>query len=86
MQGTSQKPELESHHAFLHQDTDTASPSTPVPIFCIHGFEQPFCTRENCDCQRQPQAVRRLFIQIIEGKLELERAAVFLDEINGEGK
>ena len=86
MQGTSQKLELESQHAFSHQDTDTASPSTPIPIFFIHGFEQPFCTRENCRCQRQPQAVRRLFIQIVEGKLEVESAAAFLDDVNGERK
>lgn len=84
MQGTSYNLLL-TEQPFLHQDTDTAHLHTPVPIFFIHSFEQPFCTEENCSCQRQPQEVRQLFIQIVEGKLALEKAADLLD-VNEEGK
>ena len=54
---------------------DAVSRDLVVPIFYIHSFEQPFCTDPMCYCQLHRQAVIKLFVQIIEGKLELEQAA-----------
>lgn len=50
-------------------------PRSSVPVYCIHSFEQPFCTNPLCPCQQHKPAVLLLFTQIIEGKLELEKAA-----------
>lgn len=46
-----------------------------VPIYFIHSFEQPFCINPLCPCQQHKPAVLLLFTQLIEGKLELEKAA-----------
>ena len=50
-------------------------PVAPIPMYYFHSFEQPFCTNLLCHCQRNRQAVVKLFVQIIEGKLELEKAS-----------
>lgn len=46
-----------------------------IPMYYFHSFEQPFCTNSLCRCQLNRQTVIRLFVQIIEGKLELEKAS-----------
>jgi hypothetical protein len=76
---------LEKHSITLPIDTDTATPRFPIPIYFIHSFEQPFCTDETCTCQRQPQAVRQLFIHIVEGKLTLEQASALLEGGQADG-
>ena len=50
-----------------------------VPIFYIHSFEQPFCTNPFCRCQLKRQVVIELFVQLVEGKLELEKAAELIE-------
>ena len=61
--------------------TDTAAPATsPVPVYYFHSFEQPFCANVRCPCQMHRQAVVRLFVSLIEGRLDLEPAAALLTE------
>jgi hypothetical protein len=61
--------------------TDTAAPSTsPVPVYYFHSFDQPFCANVHCPCQGHRQAVGRLFVSLIEGRLDLEPVAALLTE------
>lgn len=59
----------------LHQFLD--QPRSSIPMLYIHSFEHPFCRDPLCRCQLDRQAVIKLFVQIIEGKVELEQAARF---------
>ena len=57
--------------------TDSGAPAiSPVPVYVIHSFERPFCQKATCACQRQQQEVVRVLVSIIEGRVELEPAAV----------
>lgn len=85
MQGFPFNLPLEKHPGVSPRDIDTATPRFPIPIYFIHSFEQPFCTKETCTCQRQPQAVRQLFIQIVEGKLTLEQASALMEGGQADG-
>jgi hypothetical protein len=60
-------------HGLLH--LLQTQPISPIPIYYIHSFEQPFCKNQCCPCQLNRQATIKLFTQIIEGKLALEKAA-----------
>ena len=61
--------------------TDIVAPPTPsVPVYFIHSFEQPFCADARCTCHAQQQEVVRLFVTIVEGRVELEPAAALLVE------
>ena len=62
----------------LSFDTDTATPRQQIPVYYIHSFEQPFCEVATCKCQKQRQEISRLFIKIVEGKFELEKAAYLI--------
>ena len=56
--------------------TDTVAPPTSsVPVYFIHSFEQPFCADARCTCHAQQQEAMRLFVTIIEGHVQLEQAA-----------
>lgn len=62
------------------QDSDllnrTLTQSVPsIPVHYIHSFEQPFCRNTLCPCQLKKQGAIRLFTQIIEGRVELEKAS-----------
>ena len=46
-----------------------------IPVYYIHSFEQPFCRNTLCPCQLNRQGTIQLFTQIIEGKVELEKAS-----------
>ena len=59
----------------LRQSLD--QPRSSIPVVYFHSFEQPFCANPLCRCQLNRQAVIKLFVQIIEGKLELEQASRF---------
>ena len=64
------------------QTSNPAPATVPgVPIFYIHSFEQPFCTNPLCPCQQHKPAALLLFTQIIEGKLELEKAVSLSERI-----
>jgi hypothetical protein len=55
------------------QDSATGANTVPVvPIYYIHSFERPFCTVPLCRCQEGKQQALRLFVQIIEGKADLQ--------------
>ncbi len=58
-------------HAFLRQDTDTATPRTPVPIYLIHDLPTPFCQNPWCFCQHGKRAAQSLYGRIAEGDLVL---------------
>ena len=45
----------------VRQDTDTATPRTPVPIYFIHDLAAPFCNNPYCQCQNGRRAVRGLY-------------------------
>ncbi len=50
-------------------------PVSSIPVYYIHSFEQPFCKNQCCPCQLNRQRAIQLFTQIIEGKVELEKAS-----------
>ena len=62
-----------------HNDLVKLSDS-PIPVYYIHSFEQPFCDNPLCFCQLQRQETVKLFVQVIEGKLLLEHAQSLLAE------
>jgi hypothetical protein len=66
--------------------TSTAIPIPTMPVYFIHSFEQPLCQEATCQCHAQQQEIVRLFVKIIEGHFELEKAANFIDDLNGERK
>ncbi len=57
-----------------------ASPSSSIPIYYFHSFEQPFCHNPLCLCQLQRRETVKLFVQLVEGKLLLEHAQPLLPE------
>ena len=61
--------------------TDTAAPApSSVPVYYFHSIDQPFCANVGCPCQAHRQAVVRLFVSLVEGRLDLEPAAALLPE------
>lgn len=71
---------LDDPHAYLRQDTDTAHPRTPIPIYYIHDLRSPFCTNPLCFCQHGKNTATRLFREIAEGDVLLAQlAAVTID-------
>ncbi len=79
--------------AYLQQETDTATPRKPIPIFYMHAGDVPFCANSSCFCQRGKQAGAMLYPEITAGKLlvaqvktgnaiapPVERASAILDE------
>ena len=62
------------------QDSDLLNqsltqPVSSIPVYYIHSFEQPFCKNPLCPCQLNRPATIKLFTQIIEGRVELEKAS-----------
>src|SRR5258707_9443682 len=71
---------LDDPHAYVRQDTDTAHPRAPIPIFYIHDLGSPFCAHPLCFCQREKNAATRLFRDIAEGDVLIAQlAAVAID-------
>lgn len=66
---------LENQQAFLRQDTDTATPRSPIPIYLMHDGNSPFCTNLQCFCQRGKRAGAQLYMDIAKGKLRLAQLA-----------
>jgi hypothetical protein len=71
---------LEEYPGVLEQDTDTATPRTPIPIFYIHSLEHPFCGNPLCACGRTQKEAARLLGFINEGILAVQEAAALIDE------
>jgi hypothetical protein len=57
--------------SFLPQETDTATPRTPIPIYYFHDGRTPFCYNPACFCQRGKRAGALFYRQIAQGKLQL---------------
>jgi hypothetical protein len=62
----------------VRQDTDTATPRTPIPIYLMHGGRIPFCENPRCFCQHGKRAVTLLYEQVAAGKLQPAQLAVSL--------
>jgi hypothetical protein len=71
---------LDDQHAYLRQDTDTAHPRTPIPIYYIHDLRSPFCTNPLCFCQRGKNAATKLSRDIAEGGVLLAQLAAVARE------
>lgn len=77
-----QKPYLLSvdSPAFLPQETETATPRTPIPIFSIHSLKHPYCKKPSCPCQRHRHEALRLMGSVADGQLLLADAALLIEE------
>jgi len=65
----------------LQQDTDTAHPQTPVPIYYIHSIRHPFCHNALCACQQGRKGAARVLGYILEGVYSLHDAQPLIDGI-----
>src|SRR5690242_4387206 len=70
-QGTPYTHLAEELPSFLSQETDTATPRTPIPIYYMHDGRTPFCHTPVCFCQRGKRAGALLYGHIAQGKLQL---------------
>ena len=70
---------VDEYPANLPQDTDTAHPRTPIPIYYIHALGSPFCDHPSCACRHNLRDVTRLLVSITEGTLELQNAAPLIE-------
>ncbi len=75
MQGIPDNLLLDDPPLTVRQDTDTATPRTPIPIYLMHGGSIPFCENPRCFCQRGKHAATLLYEQIATGKLWLAQLA-----------
>ena len=75
MQGIPDDLLLDDLALTVRQDTDTATPRTPIPIYLMHGGSIPFCENPRCFCQRGKRAIALLYEQIATGKLQLAQLA-----------
>ena len=66
--------------------TDTVIPTPTVSVYFIHSFEQPFCEDATCKCHAQEREVERLFVKIVEGHFELEKAVDLIDDDGKENR
>ncbi len=51
--------------------TDTAVPSSPVPIFYVHEGEHPFCRMPGCICHTNDTELKNLLLAVIDRQLKL---------------
>jgi hypothetical protein len=65
---------------FLREDTDTATPRTPIPLYFIHTLTAPFCQDTHCLCHGSIQTVTRLFGEAVEGMVVLESVAALTEQ------
>lgn len=71
MQAISDNFVPDEYPAYLPQETNIATPRTPIPIYYIHDGDKPFCNNAHCFCQRGKRAGAMMYRQIAEGKLRL---------------
>lgn len=71
---------LDVYPAYLAQDTDTASPRSPIPILYFHSFGQPYCANPACPCLRGKRSVAALLDLIAKGNLTLREAGPLIEE------
>jgi|SRR5437016_7306255 len=70
---------INEHPAFVRQETDTAHPHTPIPIFYIHDFPTPFCRNPLCFCQRSKLDADKLLGNIAQGSCLVLDATSLID-------
>jgi hypothetical protein len=70
---------LDESQLTLREDTDTATPRTPIPIYFIHTLHAPFCQNPRCACHGNILAVTRLLGEVVEGIFVLDNAEAFLE-------
>ena len=69
----------DDQQACVRQDTDTAHPRTPIPIYSIHDGDTPFCHNPRCFCQRGKRAGAMLYGEIAKGELLLTQLAAAME-------
>ena len=70
---------LDDQQACVRQDTDTAHPRTPIPIYSIHDGDAPFCHNPLCFCQRGKRAGAMLYGEIAKGQLFLAQLTTAME-------
>jgi hypothetical protein len=63
----------------LRYATDTAHPHDIVPIYFIHGIDNPFCPLPDCACHSNQEQIAKLLDYIRQGAMTLREAADFAD-------
>jgi hypothetical protein len=71
MQGIPDNLFPDEYLPYLPQETDTATPRDPIPIYYFHDGDTPFCNNAHCFCQRGKRAGALLYRQLVTGKLKL---------------
>jgi hypothetical protein len=71
MQGIPNNLPLDVYPPYVLQETDTATPRTPIPIYYMHDGDTPFCNSPSCICQRGKHAVAALFNEMRKGTVQL---------------
>ena len=64
----------------MHHNNLVQPSHSPIPMYYLHSFEQPFCTNPLCLCQLRKREAVQVFTFLIEGKLLLEHAQPLLAE------
>lgn len=70
---------LEEPLLTVPQDTDTATPRRPIPIYFIHTLQVPFCRNARCACRTSIRSVTRLLKEVAEGIVVLDQVDTFLE-------
>ena len=55
----------------IQQETDTAIPRQPIPIYLMHSGRVPFCANPSCFCQRGKRAGARVYRDLAAGRLRI---------------
>jgi hypothetical protein len=79
MQGAPNEEALNNAPLTLPFETDTSTPRSVVPIYCIHTPEQPFCANPLCACHQNQAHIAALVAAIQQGEMTLREAADFAD-------
>ncbi len=79
MQGFPYHLLLDGYPPFLQDETDTATPHTPIPIYYIHTLTHPFCSNSLCACQRREKDMTELLWGLVAGTLLLHEAAALTE-------
>ncbi len=69
-QGTLGNPPFDDPFT-IQQDTDTAIPRQPIPIYLMHAGRVLFCANPSCFCQRGKRAGARVYQAIAAGQLQV---------------
>lgn len=65
----------------VREETDTATPRTPIPIYYIHSPDTPFCDNALCLCQAGRKHAQGTLAAMTEGMYTLHDAGELLNGI-----